>query len=439
MASTVYTYELKTIECASCGAPLTGTLAGARVTCSYCSAVISVAPRLKEARPAPLEESVRLAGLRAQLDQADDPANPLAARTPAGLEHLDATLSEPTARPAVLEAYRRAWQDARSQLAGGDAGAATQVFRLALRLDALHLEAGDHSRSRAVLETALDLLPRPEQRDIVRCRLARAALRVGDLAAFTAWMKDADPRSPRLEVDTEHRSSMALYFLHQRELAAILTLLGEDGAAVPLAPSPLVLCLRSHALAGLRREEAARGQIAQAAQRWDLGVVRRTWTVTDGPATRFAEEAARAALHLPRLAGTPATSPPGRRGGRARALLVGLGALAVVAIVVHLLVPWQVLLGEPYALALARLEACPAARMTLGSEVSWSWGQARSEPEPEGGGESWSLAVRGARQQGTLTFSASRPGGRWALRAARLQVGSGRPLDVMTCRVILPR
>jgi hypothetical protein len=68
MGDTVYSYQIKTIECANCRAPLSGTISGSRFSCSFCGAAWSLTPRLSEVRHWPLSDQERLAGLWVQME-----------------------------------------------------------------------------------------------------------------------------------------------------------------------------------------------------------------------------------------------------------------------------------------------------------------------------------------------------------------------------------
>jgi hypothetical protein len=442
MANTVFTYDLRTLECTSCGAPVSGTLAaGARVTCQYCQAVLALSPRIREQRPATaLDEPARLAGLWAQVE-ADPGLSPLRLATPVSLEPFEGALNEPAARRAALEAYRREWEATRARVRAAASGSApaeltTHLFRLATRLGSLYGEEGEHLRARAVLETALDLLPTSEERDVIRCHLARAALRLDDLAAFSAWMRDADARSPRLEVDTEHRSTMALYLLRdKRDYGAMLVLLGEDGSRVPLGPHPLVRCLRAHALAGLGRHEDAGREIHLAARSLGLGALRRLWATNPGPSSPDVELQARVGLGLPSGATSSAATTGARATGRrARAfVLVGLLALLVLACGVT---PLWLVAAEPtlLALALERTAACPRSRALLGADARWSLGCTDGSVPGCGPTNRWTLAVRGSGGSGRLTMAASKRAGRWVLSSARVETPESS-VDLLACHV----
>ena len=451
MAGTVYDYKVKTIECTNCGAPITGTLAGGRVTCEYCSAVLVISPRVREQRTATtIDEKTRIAGMWAQLE-ADHPSNPLRLQVPEGLEHIDSMLREPASRPAGLQAYRQEWERARQAVAGSASPGLAQttgLFRIATRLEMIYHQDGEHRRARAVLETALDLLPSPDQRDIVRCRLAREALRLGDTAAFAAWMRDVDPRSIRLEVDTEYRCSMALQALQQQDHDAVLGLLGANRAAVPLAPHELAPCLRAHALAGTGRRGEAEHEIRLATRELGLDMVERIWSSTLGPSSAFAKTVAREAI---RDALDPTTADPGGLGRAARRAptatqatarrgrLLGLIAvpLALALIVGYLVVPVCPMLGgggEPFELVMDLVRRCPEARMALGGEVTWASGLS-SGGCGHGPGQSgaWSMKVKGKRRRGALRFSGAAEDGVWVIRTATLRVEGLKPIDLTTC------
>lgn len=452
MAGTVYDYQVKTIECTNCGAPISGTLGGGRVTCEYCGALLVLSPRIREQRAGTvIDEKDRLAGLWAQLEH-DSPDNPLRLQVPAGLEHIDRMLSEPASRPSALQTYRREWEHARQVVSASQSpgiAQTTRLYQLATRLAMVYHQHGEHKRGRAVLETALDLLPNPDQRDVLRCRLARAALRLGDVEAFTAWMKDADPRSVRLEVDTEYRCSMALKNLVDKDYGAMLQLLGKDRSAVPMAAHELAPCLRAHALAGLGHRAHAEQEIRLAARELGLDMVERVWHSTLGPSSAFARNVASQAIRDALDPTTP--DPEGLGRGARRAVSSGTpeptarsGRRVVLAFpLVLLLLGWLVVPvcpmladgGEPFDLAMDLVRGCPEARLALGGEITWALGLSSGgcRSDAHGGAVHRSLKLKGSRQRGVLQFGAVPIEGRWTIRSATLRVEGKRPIDLVTC------
>jgi hypothetical protein len=485
MATTVYDYQVKTIECRNCGAPVTATIAGGEVTCGYCNAVLHVGPRVRETRTEkPLEERERIAGLWAQVEaSASGVENPLRLGTPPGLEQFDAMIADPAARPAALQAYRQEWEQSRQLLAESpnpSGEQATRLFRLATRLASLLHQEQDHPRARAVLETALDLSPNPDQRDIIRCHLGRAAVRLGDISAFSAWMQDSSARSVRLAVDTDYRCAMALYYLHERQFEAILSVLGEHRGQVPLAEHELTPCLRSHALAASGRHDDAQREIRLATKRWGLGTVELIWSTTPGPATQYAAATARDAVRnalglrqearvtpVPVPAPAPAPTPegpddpteprspalpvPGRAGGSGRKILkvvIVLAALLVTVPTVFVLIvpvlPMAIGDGEVLEQAMERIDSCAVSRRAVGDNVTWAAGLNSGGCKSDtrsGTTASWMMKVKGDRRRATLFFTAEEAYGRWTLREARLEFDDRenphRSVDVVACGIII--
>jgi hypothetical protein len=322
------------------------------------------------------------------------------------------------------------------------------------------------------LETALDLLPNPDQRDIIRCHLGRAAVRLGDISAFSAWMQDSSPRSVRLEVDTDYRCAMALYYLHERQFEAILSVLGEDRGQVPLAEHELIPCLRSHALAATSRPDDAKQEIRLATLRWGLGTVERIWSTTPGPASEYAaataRDAVRTALGLRQETGgapppppdepddpteprSPALPGPIRKAGSGRKILkvvIVLAALLITGPTLFVMIvpvlPMAIGDGEVFDEAMKKIESCAIARRAVGDNATWAAGlnSGGCQSEARGGTTtSWAMKIRGDRRRATLFFTAEKLYGRWSLREARLEFDDRedphRSVDVIACGIII--
>jgi hypothetical protein len=356
----------------------------------------------------------------------------------------------------AIQAYRQAWEHTRAIVAGTDnpsVDQCTHLFRVATRLAELHHQEGDHVRSRAVLETALDLLRDPDQRDIIRCRLARAALVQEDISAFSAWMRDSNPHAIKLEVDTDYRCSMALWYLHEGDYRSLLVMVGSDRSEVPLAPHEMVPCLRAHALAAKRRHDDARREIALFARERGVDVVARVWSATPGPSTEYAKHTAYRAVQealdprplgpAARRVAAPAPPPPPTPRRRLSRRSKGAIVLAVVALgfvpLGYTMVPLRAMMsggGEPLELALRRVRRCPAARMALGRDIDWAVGRTSGSDSGliDAATAQWMLQVKGRRRRGELSFRATASDGQWRLRTAVVSVEEEGKLDVLSCQ-----
>ncbi len=320
MPRSVYGWDSTATECPTCGAAVIAELGVEEAACEDCATRVTLPARRRDpVGPAP-DEAARTAGLFEQLERFD-PKGPLVAWLPHELQRFELMIAQPEQRAAGLAGLRRAWQDARRRLERREPGADAAVFRVGLGLGRLYAECDEHPRSRAVLEIALGVLPERPQRDMVRCRLARHALRADDDEAHAAWLSECDPYPIALEVDGELRSTRALAAYRREDWPVVLEALGRSHREVPLALpiAPLGLCLRAHALAGLDDHDAARHEIRHLSSTVPMGYVRakQTFARHPGPASEYAIAVARAASPTPTPRTQPAAQPtlakPSRR------------------------------------------------------------------------------------------------------------------------------
>ena len=82
----------------------------------------------------------------------------------------------------------------------------------------------DERQERALLESAVELLPDARHRQILRCRLAHWAVLVGDHVAATEWLRPRNPRAADLRMDSSFRLASAALATAQGQL---------DGLAFP--------------------------------------------------------------------------------------------------------------------------------------------------------------------------------------------------------------
>src|SRR5690606_24304791 len=112
---------------------------------------------------------------------------------------------------------------------------------------------------RAILETAIELLPDEGHRHILRCMMARLAVGAGDLNAAAAWMAPCNPRPLDLPMDSAYRYAAATIAAASGRDAEVLGLLGTSAGDVPIAERDEIGCalLRVHALEQCGRAEDA--------------------------------------------------------------------------------------------------------------------------------------------------------------------------------------
>ncbi len=423
MDETVFSYNLKVVECSTCGAPVVTKAAGGRVSCSSCGAPLIVAERFRERRQAMrVEEQGRIAGLHAQVESYHYQRSIF--RKPEGLESFTEMLNDPATRSAGFEAYRQSWEKTRRRLSENDTPETeTHFCRLALSMADIFSTSGQNDRVRAVLETALDLLREPDYRDIIRCRLARFALLSGDAVAGAAWLQDVDPTPLRIEVDTEYRLSLSLLHLSGQNYSSMVELLGSRGGDVPLIPQidGLDLCLRSHGCAGVGDIKNAKRSILMSANQHDVAWVEWRWQSIPGPATSFAGRTASRAKKLASLAFSVAAF------------------LLVTVIFVPVCTPscYFVSCGSDVSQAeavLVRLRQCPAAREALGKNITWAVGSSCGHGQC-GPRFTYVMSVKGDKARGKVRYNAKQHGKSKIITMAYMMV-DGKRVDFVPCRPI---
>jgi len=260
-----FDYDVQVILCDHCGAPIEGELHGTLASCSYCKAT----NRLRERSTAieatgqsgsgGMAEADRIALLRQQ-DSQEKPRHTSVAKL------LDAgKLNGSHAKEAML-----AWTADRASLADmATPEVATRFYQLTTALAEHHGRLGDRMSQRAVLESALGLLPSARLRHNVKCALSRAACVTGDFQAAERWLSTCDPRSLDLECDSNYRLARAYHATATGQFAPVLEVLGRTESDVPIHDSmdPFAAVLRANAL-----ERLGDGPSAVAALgRWMIG------------------------------------------------------------------------------------------------------------------------------------------------------------------------
>ncbi|RLB52862.1 MAG: hypothetical protein DRJ42_13660 [Deltaproteobacteria bacterium] len=270
MAETAYSHELRILTCGKCLAPIDATVDGGSVTCGYCGAVSQVARRdesadlaaAQNAAQSTISESERHARLR---DQDRQPA-PFPDRIAALLvdEHL---------APAKVAEAEAMWRDAMGQLS---VATSFPVLARFFHLTVLLAPYIEERRRRAILETAVEVLPDDGHRHVLRCLLAREAARAGDFAAAEAWLAPVNPKSMDLAMDTAYRFAAATVGSAKRDYATVTQLLGFEPDDVPLANREQLACdvLRVDALEKLGKTDAAAAEVTTWVERWGAPAVR---------------------------------------------------------------------------------------------------------------------------------------------------------------------
>jgi hypothetical protein len=128
--------------------------------------------------------------------------------------------------------------------------------------------AKDPVRQRAVFETVLDALREPSQKQVIRCSLARAAAKAGDMQSAQTWFAACDPSPSDLQADTAYRVTFAYLATSHGHLQNVLAALGPTPASVPVAlPSRLQIdVLRANAIERLGDVNTAVAQLVASAR-----------------------------------------------------------------------------------------------------------------------------------------------------------------------------
>ncbi len=233
MSKTVFDFEVRTLECASCGGPIEAPKQGGHTRCTYCGATNVVERRSADERahrkPSMAEEVARLSRLKSQLQ------NPLSGhiydleRRPMDFGHIDPMGSSGFAR------LKSIWDQAKN------AATAPSGSELDRRLCWTALRLADHYRrnrdaihARAVLETALDRVGDAGLCNLVRCRLASEAVFERDLPSAHGWLDECDAAPEVVELDSAYRESLARIRNAERNPSAVLDVLGRRHGDIPI-------------------------------------------------------------------------------------------------------------------------------------------------------------------------------------------------------------
>ena len=265
MSNNAYTTQLRALLCPSCGAPVTTPPQGGTFQCGYCRAVGTVSARQdgrpQVAPPSPAEEHARLAKLRFQYDQGQLASPYSAFVAPQDVAHL-----VPLRPPHSWGPWFEAWKSAVARLVQQPTPQNQQrVFWLTqlTRTKVLDLGATDPTRARAIRETALELLPDPGHKHLLRCNLSSAACLQRDLPSAEQWLAACDPYPGNLTLDTDYRIASSWLHLAHGRWPAIFETLGNQPRVIPIdyGRDFLAGLLRVHACEELGYWQAADGQL----------------------------------------------------------------------------------------------------------------------------------------------------------------------------------
>jgi hypothetical protein len=199
MSSSATGAEVRFFICPTCGGSLTVPSVAGRADCPYCAAVVVVGAR-------------RTDRLRFQIDDAStriyDDRSP-----PQGFEFLSwFTVEDSLLAPMLLQAFLVGCRLRRESAEGATADADDDewaVTWLALRLAETMTWNDNPYGARAGVETALELVARPDCQQLLLCAGANIARRMGDEAAAAAWIALCEPAPGARFLDSEYRVTAA--------------------------------------------------------------------------------------------------------------------------------------------------------------------------------------------------------------------------------------
>lgn len=261
-----YTTQMRALMCPSCGAPVTTPARGGQYQCGYCRSVGTIGgrtdARASVAPPSPQEEQARLAKLQFQFDQGHLASPYTAFAAPEDVIHL-VQLRPPNSFGPWLEAWKRAV----GMLAQNPTEQnQKRVFWLAnlTGMGVLNLGKNDPPRARAIRETALELLPDPGHKHILRCGLSRAACAQHDRKSAEDWLAACDPYPGNITLDSEYRISAAMLYHAYGQWNQVLAILGNQPGVIPFDHGKGFLSglYRVHACEELGYTQAADAQLA---------------------------------------------------------------------------------------------------------------------------------------------------------------------------------
>lgn len=263
MRRTHYTTEIRVLLCDGCGAPIEATPQGGQVACAYCRAQNQVRLRPKESALAPprltMSDEERWRLLRMQ------DGKPMIA--PPALASL---IQGAGLHPAkVDEAFHIYQMTKREVQTTHSPEAAERLYFLTLVLNTHLGMLHDDSRRRAILETSLETVELPRHQQVLRCLLATAAAKEGDLASAERWIAPCDTRSQDLEADSAWRCARVFLDTARGDFHAVLHVLGTVDDQVPIADAwdPTAAVFRANALERLGNVEGAVSALRQRMQK----------------------------------------------------------------------------------------------------------------------------------------------------------------------------
>jgi DNA-directed RNA polymerase subunit RPC12/RpoP len=224
-----FSTEVRVLTCPQCGAPIQMARQGGQAQCPYCHAPIVVAARddvtIPRAGP-PLTETERYQGLWTQS------ANFGSKQLPTEMMQVlrGGALTPDRIGPALA-----LWRVYCQRASAGDIVAGENAVLLTGSISGYFAVQRDDQRQRAVVETVLDALREPSQKQVIRCQLARSALKAGDMQSAQTWFAACDPSPADLLADSAYRVTFAAIHTAYGNFPNVLAALGPAPGSVPMA------------------------------------------------------------------------------------------------------------------------------------------------------------------------------------------------------------
>jgi predicted RNA-binding Zn-ribbon protein involved in translation (DUF1610 family) len=191
---TAFSYEVRVLLCQQCGGPVDAAVTAGSFPCTYCGVTMVLTPRreqrevIGDASRSRAERDAAGAAEKARLERLRGQPTRTVKFPPA----LAALAKGSVIAPSRLDEAVALWNQARARLAADPSEANTESFyAICFALSNTFSLANDPRRHRAMLETALEVLPDAWHRQAVRCSLAGLACREGDVAAAEACLRSA--------------------------------------------------------------------------------------------------------------------------------------------------------------------------------------------------------------------------------------------------------
>ena len=240
----LFSFQLRVLSCANCGAPVQIEAAGGTLICDFCNAPNDIIPRddTQDAVRAPAaSKAERLAKLRMHQAQYTP--------VPPSLAHL---ANGDVSDARVLEQREEAWREARRECMQNESerGAHERLFYLTLLICPMLRHQDQLMKLRCLIETTLEHLKDNHYRQVLYGMLAQEAARDGEVEAADQWLLLTTPHSENLLADTAYRVACALIATYRANYDRVLAVLGRSDDDVPIAPEQRWICLllRANAL-----------------------------------------------------------------------------------------------------------------------------------------------------------------------------------------------